>query len=183
MMSNYRVLLDSCVLANHAVTDLLLRLSTFPSIMTPHWTSDILHEVKRTQINKLNWPADLAERFQRALRNHFPDALISGYEPFISLMPNHEKDRHVMAAAYKGRVDAIITFNLKDFRIEQTESFDFEVLHPQEYLESNFLNHPTLVLSRLQDIAQNRSIDVEMVLAKLRPSVPSFVEMVRQFNH
>lgn len=36
MMSKHRVLLDSCVLVNHAVTDLLLRLSTFPSIVIPH---------------------------------------------------------------------------------------------------------------------------------------------------
>ncbi|MEA1653118.1 PIN domain-containing protein [Nitrospirillum sp. BR 11164] len=49
------------------------------------------------------------------------DCLVSGYEhltPTINL-PDPD-DRHVVAAAAQARADAIITFNLKDFPLDDT---------------------------------------------------------------
>ena len=44
------------------------------------------------------------------------DCLIEDYEPLIdSLELPDLDDRHVLAAAIRGRADLIVTYNLKDF--------------------------------------------------------------------
>ena len=40
---------------------------------------------------------------------------LCGYEQLIPRMTNHEKDRHVLAAAVPGQVPIIVTFNLRHF--------------------------------------------------------------------
>jgi len=178
MIADNHVLIDSCVLANQAVADLLLRLSTHPRLILPHWTNDILDEVRRTHLNKLHWPIELADSFQNALKRVFPEALITEYEPFINIMPNHEKDRHVMAAAVKGRVDTLITFNVKDFLIPEAQLYGVEILHPQDLLQSLYMMHKEHVITRIKDIAMNKGTDVESVCLKLRTSIPKFFDLI-----
>ena len=42
----------------------------------------------------------------RTLRAVFPAAEVTGYETLIDGMTNHEKDRHVLAAAVRGTTPA-----------------------------------------------------------------------------
>jgi hypothetical protein len=42
--ANYRVVLDACVLANHGICDLFLRLAEHPRLYSPIWSSEILDE-------------------------------------------------------------------------------------------------------------------------------------------
>jgi hypothetical protein len=49
------------------------------------------------------------------MRKFFPQALVYGYQPLISQMDNHPKDRHVLAAALACKSDYLVTFNLRDF--------------------------------------------------------------------
>lgn len=83
MRADFDVLIDACVLANHGVCDLLLSLAERPRLFVPHWTAKILHEVERTHFEKLGWPANLVELFQREIATAFPEAEIHGYEGFI----------------------------------------------------------------------------------------------------
>jgi len=53
MRADYRIFLDACVLANFGVCDLLLRLSERPRLIVPHWSAEVLAEVRRTHIEKL----------------------------------------------------------------------------------------------------------------------------------
>ena len=65
MRADFDVLIDACVLANHGVCDLLLSLAERPRLFVPHWTAKILREVERTHREKLGWPANLVDLFQR----------------------------------------------------------------------------------------------------------------------
>lgn len=47
--ANYRVVLDACVLANHGVCDLFLRLAERPRLYSPQWSQRILLETTRNQ--------------------------------------------------------------------------------------------------------------------------------------
>ena len=72
-------------------------------------------EVSRNLVHKWNKTPQQAEVREKALREHFPEAWVEEYEPFVPLMTNDPKDRHVIAAAVKSDTKLIVTYNAKDF--------------------------------------------------------------------
>jgi hypothetical protein len=63
IIADFRVVLDACVLANYAVTDVFLTFAEEPRLYLPRWSEKILEETRRTH-ERLQWPADLVEYFQ-----------------------------------------------------------------------------------------------------------------------
>ena len=62
-------------------------------------------------------------------------ALVVGYENLIpKLTLPDENDRHVLAAAIRGRAQVIVTMNLKDFPAEVLQKYDTEAQHPDEFI-------------------------------------------------
>ncbi len=59
--------------------------------------------------------ADQAAHRETEIREHFGEAWVEGYEDLIPSMTNHDKDRHVLAAAVRSGAETIVTYNLKDF--------------------------------------------------------------------
>ena len=76
-----------------------------------------------------------------------PDALVTGFK---SLIPTLElpdpDDRHVLAAALRGRCDVIVTYNLKDFPSETLSPLDIEAQHPDEFISHLINLRPDAVL-------------------------------------
>jgi hypothetical protein len=129
MKADYRIFIDACVLANQGVCDLLLRLSERPRLVVPHWLAQVLAEVRRTHAEKLNRPAKLVESFQQALYRWFVAAQVTACEGLLPGVTNHEKDRHVLAAAIRGNCPLILTFNLKHFPTESLEPWSIQASH------------------------------------------------------
>lgn len=178
MNADYKVLLDSCVLANYPVCNLFLRLAEKPRMILPKWTEDILEEVHRTHTEKLGWDKDLADSFQNAVKEAFPEAMINDYHPLIPAMTNQEKDRHVLAAAVREKLDIIITFNLRDFKKEHLEKWGINAMHPQEYLITLYEMNPAGVMSRITDISLKQRKDLESTLINLGKSLPVFASFI-----
>ena len=66
------------------------------------------------------------------VRNH---ALVTGYEDLIpGLQLPDPNDRHVLAAAIRGRADVIVTANLRDFPAETLAEFGIDAQHPDEFV-------------------------------------------------
>ena len=65
---------------------------------------------------------------------YFPDARVTSYEEMISSMPNHPKDRHVLAAAVAGRADVLVTENLKDFPSAAVAHLGITVVGQDDFL-------------------------------------------------
>lgn len=64
-----------------------------------------------------------------------PDALVIGYEHLISdLDLPDSNDRHVLAAAIRGRADVIVKNNVKDFPDDLLEEFDIDAQTPDEFM-------------------------------------------------
>ncbi|MDX2109996.1 MAG: PIN domain-containing protein [Verrucomicrobiota bacterium] len=174
MKADFQVVLDACILANFSICDLFLRLAETPRLYLPRWSEEILVETHRTHIGKLGWPADIAESFQRALREQFPEAMVTKYEPLIDQCTNDIKDRHVLASAIRCQAEIICTFNLKDFPSHALQPWGITACHPQDYLLTLYAIDRVLVVRKIEAIARKRGIEAEDHLIQLGRFVPSF---------
>lgn len=138
-MATFGAIFDACVLYPFSVRDVLLELST-TSLFRGRWSEDILGELfvalgkARPDVSAEKW------RDLRMLMNeNVRDAIVSDYESILSgLTLPDENDRHVLAAAIKGRLDVIVTYNLKDFPAEILMPYGIEAQHPDEFLTHLF---------------------------------------------
>jgi len=174
MRADFKIVLDACVLANYSVCDLFLKLAERPRLYLPRWSENILEEVSRVQLKKLDWPERLVDSFRVALTENFPEASVDDFDHLIPCLTNHEKDRHVLAAAIRSGASVIVTFNTKDFPDESVEAWNVEVSHPQDYLLTLYSMAPEVVVQKLNLIAWEKEREVEDVILHLGKSVPAF---------
>jgi predicted nucleic acid-binding protein len=107
-INQYVALLDSCVLVPMPVVDTLLRLAEEPAFYSPRWSELILSEVERVLRDKWKYPGASTKLRIQAMRDSFPEAMVTGYEELIDAMKNDAKDRHVLAAAVRCSAHAIV---------------------------------------------------------------------------
>lgn len=108
-------ILDADVLFPMLLRDTLLRVAS-AGCYRPHWSERILDEMTRNLVSELGMEASKAKRIETLIRQEFEDALVVGWEPRESDMPNHVKDRHVTAAAVTVGAGIIVTRNVRHFR-------------------------------------------------------------------
>lgn len=118
---------------------------------------------------------------------HARDALITDFEDLIpSLTLPDPDDRHVLAAAIRGRVDVIVTYNLKDFPAKAMVPYGIDVQHPDEFLTHLLNLAPGTVLAALQRLRQslkNPPVAIEDYLARLEQhALSSFAARLREFQ-
>ena len=142
MIPRYAAILDACVLYPAQLRDLLLSMAT-TDLFTVRWTDQIHDEWIRNVVANGGSPEKLA-RTHRIMNDAVPDCLVAGYEHLIDgLMLPDPDDRHVLAAAIVGKVDAIVTTNLKHFPPDALERYSLEALHPDDFVMYQFdLNPP-----------------------------------------
>lgn len=130
----FSVLFDACVFFPAPLRDFLLTLAE-TDLFRPRWTHQIHEEWVRNLI--LRRPGLEPERLKRTCRTmneFFPDSLIEGYEELIpTLTLPDANDRHVLAAAIRGRCEVIVTLNLKDFPQSVLDEYDIEAQHPDDF--------------------------------------------------
>jgi predicted nucleic acid-binding protein len=179
-MSNYKAVLDACVLVNACVRDTLLRLAEEPRLYIPLWSEEILEEAART----LNGPnfgltAVQVDRLMGRLHSAFPEANIEGYEHLISAMLNDAGDRHVLAAAAKSGAHAIVTFNIRHFPASAADPFGVVVQRPDDFLIHQFHLAPELVVERLYQQADAIRTTIGHIMDRLELVAPGFASLVR----
>ncbi len=172
------VVLDACVIVNFSLCDTLLRLAEPPRLYHPKWSDEIIQETIRTLESKLGWPTSLVAHFTSELRIHFADSWVLGYEPLLNQMTNDNKDRHVVAAAVHGGVEAIVTFNLRHFDPRHLKPWGIRAIHPEVFLIEIFQFEPSLTRMKLEQQALDRSRTLKQLLDILRSTVPAFVSLV-----
>jgi predicted nucleic acid-binding protein len=177
--ANYRVVLDACVLANHGVCDLFLRLAERPRLYNAVWSNRILEETTRTQVTKLNWPSELADHWRSEVMRYFPESLVDDASCLEPVLVNEAKDRHVLATAIRAGASTIVTFNLRDFSSSSLEPWGIQAVHPADYLITLHTIAPDVVVAKLIEMVrdrQNKAPDLtpQAYLSKLARSVPAF---------
>jgi hypothetical protein len=141
----------------------------------PKWSEDTLHEITRNLTGKFNKTPDQAKRREDAMRIHFPEALVTGYEMLIPAMTNDEKDRHILAATIASGAKLIVTYNAKHFRAAALDPYGIDCQGPSTFLISLYDLEPGIVVQKLSEQAQNIGISLVDLLVRLRVNVPAFV--------
>jgi predicted nucleic acid-binding protein len=112
----FTALYDACVLYPAPIRDVLMHLA-LTDLFRARWTDEIHEEWIRSVLR--NRPDLSRERLLRTrdpMNAHVRDALITNYQDLIvGLSLPDPNDRHVLAAAIKGRADVIVTYNTRDF--------------------------------------------------------------------
>lgn len=176
------VLLDANVLVPLSLRDTLLRAAE-QEVFRVRWTEQILEETRRTLVGKRFMAANKATELLDALRDAFPDALITGYEPAITQMTNHLDDRHVTAAAWHAHADAIVTFNLRHFPQAALAPLNLRALHPDAFLLECFAVSPDVMAEIIRRQAQERTRPAQtvvQVLERLAKLAPHFAASIRE---
>jgi predicted nucleic acid-binding protein len=164
IVAPFRVVLDANVLYPFSLRDTLLRAAA-EGLFQPHWSEQILDELERNLVGRGTISREQAARLRRAMADAFPESIVTGHEHLIVGMSNHDKDKHVAAAAVRAGAQVIVTSNLKDFRALPE---GIEAQSPDEFL------------CNLLDLDPEGMIDlVGRQAAALRRPPRSFDELLR----
>lgn len=148
--ARYTAVLDANVLYPTLVRDLLLSLAT-ADLFHARWTNEINDEWVRNLAANRPEIKDKLFNIVTAMNAAVPDCLIEGYESLIpSIKLPDATDRHVVAAAIVGHADAIVTFNVDDFPLEETEKYNIEIQHPDQFVLNQFHLHKIAALSAIK---------------------------------
>jgi predicted nucleic acid-binding protein len=166
------VLYDACVLYPATLRDLLIELA-YSKQFQARWTDSIHDEWTRNLLEKR---PDLTrvnlERTVENMNRAVPSCLITNFEDLIpSLTLPDLNDRHVLAAAIRGKVEYIVTFNLRDFPQIYLEPHGIEAIHPDEFILSLIRTNKALVLMALGNTRarlKNPSRTAEQHLERLK---------------
>lgn len=187
--ASFTALYDACVLYPAPLRDLLLELAT-SEMFKARWSKQIQDE----------WANNLMEdrpeldrkcilRTQKLMNQAVEDCLIENYKGLIdSLELPDLGDRHVLAAAIRGRVDVIVTYNLRHFPEKNLDKYGIEAQHPDEFIGHIIDLQPEKVCLAVKSIRKrlrNPPQDVDdylMSLAKQKlPQTISFLGNRKDF--
>jgi predicted nucleic acid-binding protein len=133
-MPPLRALLDANVLYPAELRSFLLYLAV-AELYQPKWSEEIHEEwISSLLANRLDLTRNQLERTRELMQKAAPDALVTGY---AALMPRlalpDPGDRHILAAAIKGRAAVIVTKNLKDFPPGALAPFGIQAQSPDAF--------------------------------------------------
>jgi len=184
-MARFSVFLDACVLVPIALADTLLRLAE-ADLYRLLWSERVLDEmVDAIEVVHPGLAAGSARARADAMQRAFDDACVTGWQSLESgiVLPDPD-DRHVVAAALRGRADMIVTANLRDFPVGSLGDVGLEVQHPDDFLLDQIDLYPGLTLHALRTQSADYSrpdMTVEAILVQLaRAGVPRFADEVRR---
>jgi hypothetical protein len=102
--------------------------ATWSAGVHDEWMSALLR-------NRPDLSREKLERTRSLMDQHATDALVTGYEDLIpGLKLPDPNDRHILAAAIRGRADVIVTANLRDFPAGTLAEFGIDAQHPDDFV-------------------------------------------------
>lgn len=151
----------------------------------PLWSARVIDEALRalSRIHTSVEPSRLQNRFV-SMNQAFRSALVSGWEPLeTSIRLPDPDDRHVVAAALRGRADVVVTENVRDFPHSMLSRLGLEVIRVDDFLLRLFEDRPKAtrhVLTEQATALRNPPVSKsELLLMLERAGAPAFAAVVR----
>lgn len=154
-MGNFTAFLDACVLYPAPLRDLLLELAV-ADLYSAKWSGAVHEEwIGAVLKNRPDLTRAQLERTRDLMNAHARDALVTNFEQLIGVLDLPDPDdRHVLAAAIKGRADLIVTVNLRDFPAQILDPWGIEARHPDEFLTHQFHLSQPVFLQAVRTVRQ-----------------------------
>lgn len=134
-VASFTAFYDADVLYGSQLRNFMMHLAMM-GLFRAKW-SDGVHEEWMTRLlrNRPDLTREKLERTRMLMDKHAEDALVTGYEDLIQglRLPDPD-DRHVLAAAIRGRVDVIVTRNMRHFPDDALKPFGIVAQHPNEFV-------------------------------------------------
>jgi len=172
-------ILDADVLFPMMLRDTLLRAAA-AGCFRVHWSARILDEVTRNLIQDHGMAPSKATALREIMEEAFPDAMVDGWEPIEQGMPNHPKDRHVVAAAVVIGATAIVTSNIRDFAVLPPGII---TMRPDEFLCELLGTKPRELLEALDaqvTAYQRPRLNIQELLERMHAIAPRFVRQAQR---
>ena len=185
-MSHFTALFDACVLYPAQLRSLLMHLA-MTDLFRAKWTDAIHEEWMRGVLKKYPDRTRVdVEKVRDKMNAHVRDCLVTNYEDLIpTLQLPDPDDRHVLAAAIRGRADVIVTSNLNDFPRHALAKFGIEAQHPDQFITHLLDLAPSAVCTaakRQRESLKNPPKTVDEYLATLEAAgLPQTVAGLKQF--
>lgn len=153
MPNQFTVVLDSCVLYNAPVRDLILQLAA-QGLFRARWSIRIENEwMKNLLKNRPDLKKEGLERTCELMRKSILNGLIENYEDLaVGINLPDPDDAHVVAAAQKSQAQIIVTYNLKDFPENILLKYELEAQHPDTFLRNQLDLYPAPFLLSVKTI-------------------------------
>jgi len=179
LVNDFSVLLDACAVVPISLCDLLLRIAEDPAMYKPKWSREIWMKSPGHFREPVLLPPEKVAYRIACMESAFPEAMISGHQPITDSMPNDPKDRHVLAAAVYGKVDAIVTLNSRHFPLHLIQQYGIDRLTPDEFLVHQWSLDSSLVRCRVVKQVVECRKDMATHIALLERMVPKFAALLR----
>ena len=174
-------LYDANVLYPSTLRDVLIRIGR-AHLVRPKWSEQILDETFRNlQANRPDLGSDRLQRTRVLMNRALRDVLVTGHEQLIDTLDLPDlDDRHVLAAAIKGKARVIVTKNLRDFPASALAPYGLIAEHPDDFLVSLVQGHSSVLATIVDSIARTwKNADADIVLKSLAVEAPRTAEIIR----
>jgi hypothetical protein len=184
MISTFTAVIDANVFYGARLRSLMLYLAQ-TGLFRAHWSNDIHEEwISNVLRNRSDLQRGDLEKTRQLMDSAVLDCLVFDYEALIpSLTLPDENDRHVLAAAIRGRANVIVTFNMKDFPDDALMRHGMHSRHPDDFLLDLFgVDEEACIDAVQEDIAhyKNPPLTVEDYLTSLeKAGVPNTAAYLR----
>lgn len=170
-----KAFLDANVLFPNHLRSLFLDL-TEAKLISLAWSPKVIEEwqYNARRLKRLN--RSDSSVLTNELDDRCPEASVVQYEDLMpTLRLPDPDDRHVLAAAIKGKCQYIVTFNMADFRKKELRKYDLVPIHPQNYLLNLLEKAPTFFDEYLSDLDRRNDLfemlvkrNMDVFLVRLR---------------
>jgi hypothetical protein len=186
-VTHFTVVYDACVLYPAPLRDLLMQLALL-DLYRAKWTDKIHEEwIASLLRDRPDLTREKLRRTRELMDSNVRDCLVTGYESLIpSLTLPDPKDRHVLAAAISSGASVIVTFNVRDFPLDELGVYGVEAQHPDEFLRFQLDLAPSLVCvaaKRHRASLRKKPKTVDEYLSTLEAQgLPQTVQELRKFS-
>ncbi|TCM52601.1 PIN domain-containing protein [Rhizobium sp. PP-F2F-G48] len=164
---------DACVLYPFHLRNILVQCA-FDGLVEARWTDDIHDEwMRNLAANTDSLSIERLTATRDKMKAVLPEANVAHYRSLIAdLELPDPNDRHVLAAAIAGKASVIVTWNLKDFPVQELMRYGVTSQSPDTFLTELHTVFPDALISSVEHARHN--------LRKTASSVETFVDALKQ---